>query len=362
MHCLPSLYLRNGGTLDGLKKVYGVDHKRHLTFPNLVTLKYGIESPMESPLARQCRGIILDEDELWSVVAWPFDKFFNHGEQFAADLDWNTANVYEKYDGSLAILYFYAGKWRVGTTGTPDGSGMVGGHPITYSELFWKVWHDRAYTTPTSKYTYMFELVAPINRVVVKHEEERLIFLGARDQFSGSYFYPHFWVNAENWEIAGVLPRRPLYALLDSFKEMDPIKQEGYVVVDAKFNRIKIKHPGYVDLHHMRGNGFSQKRVLQCIFRGEGPEILSYFPEWKPEFDVMDKALLELEKELESDYALLKGIESQKEFALKALKSRCSGALFAIRKGKFENFRAFLAQMYIDTLESTLNLPKRKVA
>lgn len=360
MQCLPALYMKNGGTLEGLKTVYGIDVKRHLAYPNLVTLKYNIlTSPMASPLARQCRGLILDEDNYWSIVAWPFDKFFNHGEEFAAEIDWNTANVYEKYDGSLAILYFYAGKWRVGTSGTPDASGMVGGHPVTYSQLFWKIWHDRAYTTPTTKYTYMFELVAPINRVVVKQDQERLVFLGARDPLSGSQFFPHFWTNVENWEIAEVFPRRTLHALLETFKQIDPTQQEGYVVVDAKYNRIKIKHPGYIDLHHMRGNGMSPKRVLGCILRNESAEVLAVFPEWKPEFDVMGLALRELEEELESEYHQIRLLESQKDFALRAMRSRCSAALFAVRKGKVQDIREYLGGMHIDTLESTLNLPKR---
>ena len=55
---------------------------------------------MGSPLVAECRGIILDEQDDWRVVSYPFDKFFNYNESKAAVLDWSQGvDVYEKLDG-----------------------------------------------------------------------------------------------------------------------------------------------------------------------------------------------------------------------------------------------------------------------
>jgi len=54
-----------------------------------------------------CRGIILDAEDDWRVVSLPYVKFFNYGESYAdKTLDWTTAKVYEKLDGSMVTLYW----------------------------------------------------------------------------------------------------------------------------------------------------------------------------------------------------------------------------------------------------------------
>ena len=63
-------YLRTPGkTLETLEAEYSIKAKRHGKYPNLVLLKYNqIDSPFSEPLVRECRGLILDESNDWSVV------------------------------------------------------------------------------------------------------------------------------------------------------------------------------------------------------------------------------------------------------------------------------------------------------
>lgn len=51
----------------------------------------------------------------------PYKKFFNFGEDCAATIDWNTAKVQEKIDGSLISLYWYDDSWHISSTGCPAG-------------------------------------------------------------------------------------------------------------------------------------------------------------------------------------------------------------------------------------------------
>ncbi len=59
----------------------------------------------------------------------------------------------------------------------------------------------------------------------------------------------------------------------------------GYVVVDAKFNRVKVKSPQYVCLSLMSWkdkDGLNIRRMLEVVRVNEGEEFISYFPQWVP--------------------------------------------------------------------------------
>ena len=75
-----------------------------------IMLKYSqINSDFSNEIVRECRGLILDEK--FNPACVPFYKFGNYGESYAADIDWNSAVVEEKIDGSLIKVWNYAGKW-----------------------------------------------------------------------------------------------------------------------------------------------------------------------------------------------------------------------------------------------------------
>lgn len=362
MECLPQQFLRNGATLEDLKLTFGIEARRGTQYPNLVTLKYDLESPMSTELVQQCRGLILDADNNWEIVARPWDKFFNYGEPLAAKIDWKTARVQEKLDGTCCLLYHYDGKWQVGTLGLPDASGEVAhGTGWSFQQLFWWIWDILGCKVPGKqweKWTFMFELCTQFNRVVVRHELARIVFISARaldgdEEMIGSEEFP---VHLYKWEAVKEFPLQSLSDVQATFDKLDPLQMEGYVIVDANLNRIKVKHPGYVALHHMRGDGYGPRRILEVVRRGEAAEVVANFPEWKDDFDIMQHRLADLTAHLEAEYDKLKDIPLQKAFALEALQTRLSSALFAVRSGKSPSIRSFLRDMNIDTLLITLEI------
>lgn len=141
---------------------------------------------------------------------------------------------------------------------------------------------------------------------------------------------------------------------------MLPLKQEGYVVVDQYFNRVKVKHPGYVALHHLK-EGMNLKRVVELVQQNEVEEIIIAFPEWKTEFVWAQEAFNTLQKELEKAYEKIKHIDIQKEFASEAIKTRCCHALFAFRNGKVKSIRQFLCALSAESLLELLT-PKASIA
>jgi hypothetical protein len=57
---------------------------------------------------------------------------------------------------------------------------------------------------------------------------------------------------------------------------------EGYVVVDANFNRVKIKNPAYVAVHHLKGKT-AEHNIMAIIKTNEIEEFAATFPDRKDE-------------------------------------------------------------------------------
>lgn len=77
---------------------------------------YGIGCDFSDPIVQEARGIIIDLENL-DVVCWPFRKFGNYNESYADNIDWSTARVQEKIDGSIVKLWWNKvdGKWQFST-------------------------------------------------------------------------------------------------------------------------------------------------------------------------------------------------------------------------------------------------------
>src|ERR1017187_5709493 len=178
-------FLRNTpNALQALKLQFSIDWKRHSEYPNLMLFKYSqISSNFAEPIVQEARGIILDESNNWNVVCYTFSKFFNYSEALAAKIDWSSAVVQEKADGSLCQLFYYDNRWNVATSGTPDASGQVNDFGKTFRELFWETWNKQGADVAHlgRDWSYAFELTGPLNRVVVDHKEAKLHLLGGRN-------------------------------------------------------------------------------------------------------------------------------------------------------------------------------------
>jgi hypothetical protein len=344
-------------SLAELTASYSILVKRGNQFPNLVMLKYSqINSPMAEPIVQQCRGIILDESRDWAVVSYPFDKFFNYGEPTAASIDWHSAKVLEKLDGSLMTLYWYAGQWRVASSGTPEASGQAHDSGITFAELFWQTWNAQGYRLPADQSCcYMFELMTPLNRIIVQHVESKLVLIGVRNltDFQERDVDPA--ASACGWKPVRAYPFASLIDCLEAAKKLAGLNGEGFVVCDGGFRRIKVKSPQYVALSHMKET-LSPRSMLEVIRKGESDEFLNYFPEIRPVYELVKAKFDQLCDELMAEYNAAKLIESQKDFALAVKGSRCSSALFALRNGRAVTLKDFFAAATQQSVERAVGL------
>jgi hypothetical protein len=355
-------YLRSGKKPEDLKTTLGIDFKQHPKYPELISFKYDqIESPMGDPIVQECRGLILNKEDNWNVVAFPFAKFFNSAEGHAAEIDWSTASIQSKEDGSLLYIWHYKGEWEVSTTGSPAAEGDVGDWGMTFKDLFWMLFNETnvCYDVEAKGYTWMFELCTLYNRVVVEHKTPKLVFLGGRNNATLQEVAPsidgllkirsttdRYTLCKVDMLLPKTYPLNSLEACLEAAKHLNPLQNEGYVVCDHLFRRIKIKSPAYVALHHAKDT-LSKKHMALIIRTGEYSEFklaLDSFPELRTIFDDLFEVYNQVIFEAFMAYENIKNIESQKEFAEKACLYRYSDILFSMRK-RNESVAKILSKM-----------------
>ena len=336
-----NLNLSAADSLELLKAKYAIDYKQHSLFPNLWLLKYNqIESNFNEEIVRECRGLILNAADDWGVVACPFFKFGNLGESYNKDIDWKTAKVQEKLDGSLCSVWWYHG-WNVSTSGCPDGMNQINDTDWSFGKLFWDTFNKQGLYTNyyTKNHTYMFELTSPFNRVVVDHKTSKVTLIGIRNndtlkEVDVDSVWGHFLVNDTKAYVVKSYPITNLDDCIVAANKLNPLEHEGFVVVDANFNRVKIKSPAYVALHHIKDSS-SLSKMAEVVRLGEVEEFsiaLEGYPEIKVKFLQLVEKYKEIVDICNKTFAEIKDIENQKEFALKACQTPYSSVLFFMRK------------------------------
>lgn len=217
---------------------------------------YSIDCDFSDPVIQEARGIIINLDTL-DVVCWPFRKFGNYNESYVDDIDWTSAKVQEKVDGSIVKLYWFNDEWVWATNGVIDARNAdIQGFNKTFYDLIAsaKNYKDIPFEALTHDYTYIFELVSPYNRIVVEYPEIKLYHTGTRSNITG---------NEYNLDIGVQKPKEyPISTFEDAIKaaaalndNASHIDAEGFVVVDKDWHRIKIKSPEYLAAHHDWNNG-----------------------------------------------------------------------------------------------------------
>ena len=287
-------FLQDGGTIDDLKTDYFLKVNTHSRYPNLHQFKYDqIKSKFKHNLVKEARGIILDSNDDWKIISYPYDKFFNHGESHAATLNWDNVTIYEKLDGSLMVLYFYNDEWHVSSSGLPDARGQLNNiedRILTYHDLFWEIWNKLEYKLPTdTTKCYIFELVSPINNIIVPQLQDNIILHGVRCLRTLDELCPIETTKTLGYNTVKIHDNYSLAELLTIRSKLDPGESEGFVVVDDDFKRLKIKGIAYIKLSHMstKFKGNLKLNLLKIIIEGEGEELLSAFPKYKEEHDKM---------------------------------------------------------------------------
>lgn len=316
---------------------------------DFIMFKYSqISSNFNLGLVREARGIIFHEPT-WKVVCWPFEKFGNYGEGYTPEIDWSTAQVMEKVDGSLIKIWQHRGVQYISTNGTIDANcanlsvdvacpfDSFGKAVRTLLREHWFYFHP--------DFTYMFELVGKWNRVVVPYEQDDLIYLGQRNNVTGEEYF----VNPGNFTEPKFYNLFTLDDVVNSANVL-PFSEEGYVVKDCKGNRIKIKSPAYVAVHHLHNNGVvTLKRLMDFIILGEHVEFLNYYPEYTSDVYTLKDLIYIFHDEVQSlfEQASKCHFETKRDYAMwvLTLEKRIHFIMFMFYDGKV-NSKTLLNWMF----------------
>lgn len=309
-----------------------------------------IESPRFNHLVDHCRGIVVCQETL-KVVCPTFKRFYNVGEDARTEneFDWDNSFCLSKEDGSFIKVYYFDGKWRVGTRGTAFAQNTLFSYTgeettITYEELFLRTlkmnmdeFQDECWKRLVIPGEVMFfELCAKENRVVTPYEKDTVFILG------GFTLAGREVSNVELFEFRNA--KYPTFFSMDSFddvlkcaRELKDLK-EGFVLCDSSNRRLKVKSPVYVIAHHTRGTVMTGKRAVDLILMNEHHEFLAVFDEYTEFFMKFIDRMIWLKNDCIRDFEDCCGLESQKDFAMAVKDKPYSGLLFSMRKGiSFDN-------------------------
>lgn len=114
-------------------------------------------------------------------IAYPFTKFFNYSEltteeqlRLAQNFDQQIDHVTKKMDGSLGILYWYDGQWRMNTRGSFTSEQAIKGLAIFQEQFAYRKHFE---SDRFKGYTFLFEIIYPEDRKIVNYGDAELLFL-----------------------------------------------------------------------------------------------------------------------------------------------------------------------------------------
>ena len=296
-------------------------------YDDYILLKYNqLSSNFSLPIVRECRGAIFYKraDGLYDCVCRAFDKFMNYGQDGADIIDWNSAIVEEKVDGSLIKLFYHNDKWHVATNGTADAFKAEATAKKSYGDLFIEALRGQKSAQELvdlldKDYTYMFELVSPETQLVVSYPETKLYYLGRRNIIT----MKEDKVELPYAKYFGILmPKQYSLSSIDeclAYVKTMTKNEEGFVVRDKYFRRIKIKSPEYLMAFGMNNNNkITEKRIINMMKNNTIDDFIAYCPQHKAKVGDMLSRIFTLCALYDYDWETIQiefSFTSRKEFA-----------------------------------------------
>lgn len=268
--------------------------KRHDTLP-LIIWNYNNKCTFDDAwdeYTMMARGLITDLKG--NIIARPFKKFFNLNQReqdSIKNLPLDTPVVYEKLDGSMGIQYYDEDRVCIATRGSFNSD----------QAQFGTDWMKKFSRSDfNSKYTYIYEVIYPENRIVVNYgNRSELVLLAVIETQTGEEVEPLDEAKRLRLNYAKYFPINDINKLVELTKIL-PGDQEGFVVKYPNNYRVKIKGEDYLRLHRLI-TGFSTKSIWECLKDGTSfDEVLTNVP------DEFYNWIMEKKIELEIKFAAMR--------------------------------------------------------
>ena len=290
---------------------------------DLTIFNYMPGCDFSNPLVCEARGIIINRN--LDVVCWPFRKFFNVQEFYAANIDWSTARVQDKIDGSIIKLWYnwLTLSWQLSTMSVIDAkeSTLLNGKnfddlfksAVNYSDIKWN--YLNRFTT------YIFELVSPDSQVVIHYPTTKIWHIGTVCNLNG--VETEIDIGVEHPDEYPLETLDDCMTAVEKLNTDDNVKKEGFVVVDGNFNRIKIKSPQYLALHRTVNNHkLSAEKCIELIVTSSQEDIDDFcntFPQHERKLRYYQWQLAELKYAVDSIICFAKSLYEEYDCDRKAV-------------------------------------------
>jgi RNA ligase len=255
------------------------------------------------------RGLVLNKDV---VVARPWKKFFNLGERPEDKLPVEIPELSKKYDGSLVIV-FWCGTWMCCTRGCWDNQ----------QTKYVNEWLITNGIKLNKNNTYMFELIAPWNRIVVPYKTVDLILIGIVETNTCRDFS-----YKETRDVAiqhGLTPIEFDIRPINSINLDEKTINEGFVARFSNGYRVKIKYKQYLRLHKIL-TGLSITGIWEMLRDNQNIEMVDIPDEFIDWYTTHKTNILKQYTDLEAkaistfEIIKLKQYQNRKEWALEISK------------------------------------------
>ena len=292
----------------------------------------------DNPLLMECRGIKFDKDGL--ILARPFRKFFNYGEQGSTLPIHRPHFITEKLDGSMihpveinGSIYFMTRKGH--TDVAKKAERFILSSRTDYTG-FCKAAIQRGYTA-------IFEFTGPNNRIVLRYDKPALTLLAMRHTVEGHLMDRRGLVGMASMfgvpyvEDFGAI-RDPEAFVRDTRNLKDA---EGFVVYFDDGYMVKIKAEDYVLQHRALDDLSSKKKIVALCCQGFADDVL-------PILDERDREeLIAFNDQLQKEVTVLAGLcegfafryrGERKQFAIdiapRMKPAWLAGVVFSVMDGK----------------------------
>ena len=236
----------------------------------------------EHAILREARGLIFDS-ATGRVIARRFHKFFNLGErEDVMEIDLSKPHVImNKLDGSMITpipMQDGSIRWgtKMGITDVAMQAEVFVAKNLNYVEF--------AAKCIEREITPIFEWVSRQQRIVVDYEQDNLVLLAVRDNYTGEYFSRKTlegWSEAWNIPLVGVIPSKNMTTnqniLIETVRGMTGI--EGFIIQFEDGHMVKLKTDEYVSLHRAKSLLDNERDVVGLILDEKVDDLLPLLPD-----------------------------------------------------------------------------------
>lgn len=274
-----------------------VTERKHPEFPELSIFNYSDKTQYANhwnDVTMVTRGLIVN-NETRAVLARPFRKFFNYGDEANTgqlDPDAELYGYSNKYDGSLGIGYVRPdGVPAIATRGSFSSEQAIHASALLLTDAYSDLGYD--IREGSGHQTVLFEIIYPENRIVLDYgDRDELVWLGDSDVETGEV----------SMKSDG---RATLRELVASTRP----NSEGWVAWIDPFTAVKIKQDDYLALHRAISSMTPKEvwRQMQAgTFEGFAAGLPDEFHGWADEeFNKINERFVDTCFKVNGDYLAL---------------------------------------------------------